>query len=129
MGVNVWNGMAWLMSELKMAEVIDGTSSTIMLIEKSSHLNQSWCGNATLKLGCNPFIWVHHQSQGLVTALEPINATANNTRAAGSAHAGAGANTAFADGHVVFLKNSIDMRAYRALASRNLGETISNADY
>jgi prepilin-type processing-associated H-X9-DG protein len=109
--------------------VTDGTSNTIMLIEKSSHLNQSWCGNANLKLGCNSFTWVHHQSQGLVTALDPINFTGNNTRSAGSAHAGGGANTAFADGHVSFLRNSINMATYRALASRNGGEVISNTDY
>jgi prepilin-type N-terminal cleavage/methylation domain-containing protein/prepilin-type processing-associated H-X9-DG protein len=124
-----WNGMGWLLSEVRMADVTDGTSSTIMLIEKSSHLNQSWCGNATLKLGCNSFTWVSHQSQGLVTALHPINYTGNNSRAAGSAHAGGGANTAFADGHVAFLKNSINQATYRALASRNQGEVISNTDY
>jgi prepilin-type N-terminal cleavage/methylation domain-containing protein/prepilin-type processing-associated H-X9-DG protein len=129
MGSNAWNGMGWLLSEVRMADVIDGTSSTIMLIEKSSHLNQSWCGNANLKLGCNSFTWVHHQSQGLVTAWHPINYTGNNSRAAGSAHTGSGANAAFADGHVAFLKNSIDQRAYQALASRNGGETISNTDY
>jgi prepilin-type processing-associated H-X9-DG protein len=129
MGANAWNGMAWLMSEIKMTEVIDGTSNTIMLIEKSSHLNQSWCGNMNLKLGCNSFIWVSHQSQGLVTALHPINYTGNNSRAAGSAHAGGGANTAFADGHVVFLRNSINMATYRALASRNVGEVVANTDF
>jgi prepilin-type N-terminal cleavage/methylation domain-containing protein/prepilin-type processing-associated H-X9-DG protein len=129
MGTNAWNGVAWLMSEVKLTEISDGTSSTIMLIEKSSHLNHSWCGNVNLKLGCNSFTWVHHQSQGLVTALHPINYTGNNSRAAGSAHAGGGANAAFSDGHIVFLKNAMDIRAYRALASRNVGETISNTDY
>ena len=38
-------------------------------------------------------------------------------------------NAAFADGHVFFLKNAMDLRAYQALASRNSGETVSNTDY
>ena len=120
-----WRGMGWINSSVRMADVTDGTSSTMMVVEKSSHLNQSWCGNATLKLGCNAFIWVSHQSQGFVTAWQPINTTLNNTRAAGSAHAGGGINASFVDGHVSFLTNSIDMVAYRALASRNGGEVIS----
>ncbi len=129
MGVDAWNGMGFLMSDIKLPAVSDGTSNTIMLIEKSSFLNQSWCGNATIHLGCNPFIWVHHQSQGLVTALNPINYTGSNSRAAGSMHGAGGANAAFADGHVTFLTNAIDTAAYRALASRNGGETISSTNY
>jgi prepilin-type N-terminal cleavage/methylation domain-containing protein/prepilin-type processing-associated H-X9-DG protein len=124
-----WTGMGYLLSDIRMADVRDGTSSTIMVIEKSSHINQSWCGNAQLRLGCNSFTWVHHQSQGMVTAWQPINTTLNNTRAAGSDHAGGGVNTSFVDGHVSFLRNSIDISVYRGLASRNGGEIITNADY
>jgi len=124
-----WNGMGFLMSDIKITTVTDGTSSTIHLIEKSSHLNQSWCGNAVLKLGCNSFTWVHHQSQGLVTAYYPINYVGDNSRAAGSAHGGGGANAVFVDGHVSFLKNSMDLNTYRFLASRNGGSVISNVDY
>jgi prepilin-type N-terminal cleavage/methylation domain-containing protein/prepilin-type processing-associated H-X9-DG protein len=126
---NPWNGMGYLMSDITMTGVSDGTSNTIMLIEKVSSQNQSWCGNSTLKLGCNSFTWVHHQSQGMVTALEPINSTLSNSRAAGSAHGGGGANACFADGHVAFLKNSMAIQAYRALSSRNAGEVVTNTDY
>jgi prepilin-type N-terminal cleavage/methylation domain-containing protein/prepilin-type processing-associated H-X9-DG protein len=126
---NPWRGMGWLLSEITMTGVSDGTSNTIHVIEKSSHLNQSWCGNRDLKLGCNSFTWVHHQSQGLVSAWQPINSVLSNSRAAGSAHAGGGALAAFADGHVAFLSNSIDMAAYRALSSRNGGEVIANVNY
>jgi prepilin-type processing-associated H-X9-DG protein len=124
-----WNGMGYLMSDINMTGVPDGTSNTILLIEKSKTLNQSWCGNATLKLGCNPFIWVHHQSQGLVTAWRPINFTGDNSRAAGSMHGAGGANATFADGHVTFLTNSMDLRAYQALSSRNGGEAITDTNY
>jgi prepilin-type processing-associated H-X9-DG protein len=124
-----WNGMGWLNSAVVVTGVSDGTSNTIHLIEKSSYLNQSWCGNASLHLGCNSFTWVHHQSQGMVSAWNPINYTGANSRAAGSLHAGGGANACFADGHVTFLKNSMDIQTYWALSSRNSGEVISSANY
>jgi prepilin-type processing-associated H-X9-DG protein len=117
--------MGWINSKIRMADVTDGTSETLMVVEKGSYLNQSWCGNATLRLGCNSFTWVSHQSQGFVSAWQPINSTANNSRAAGGPHTG-GIIASFVDGHVAFLTNAIDMRAYRALASRNGAEVVGN---
>jgi prepilin-type N-terminal cleavage/methylation domain-containing protein len=127
-GAARWTGMGWINSGIRMADVTDGTSSTMMVVEKGSYLNQSWCGNAALKLGCNAFTWVSHQSQGLVSAWQPINTTANNTRAAGGPHPG-GILASYVDGHVSLVRNSIDQRTYRALASRNGGEVINTADY
>jgi prepilin-type processing-associated H-X9-DG protein/prepilin-type N-terminal cleavage/methylation domain-containing protein len=43
---------------------------------------------------------------------------------AGSAHP-SGANTLFADGHVAFMKDSISLQTWRALGTRNGGESIS----
>jgi prepilin-type N-terminal cleavage/methylation domain-containing protein/prepilin-type processing-associated H-X9-DG protein len=126
-----WTGMGFLMSKIRMADVTDGTSSTILVIEKGSYLNQSWCGStptANLKLGCNSFTWVHHQSQGMVSAWQPINSSLPNSRAAGGPHTG-GVMSSFVDGHVSFLKNSMAIASYRALASRNGGEVVANADY
>jgi prepilin-type processing-associated H-X9-DG protein len=40
-----------------------------------------------------------------------------------------GANFAFADGSVKFIKNSINLVTYRALGTRNLGEIISADQY
>jgi prepilin-type processing-associated H-X9-DG protein len=123
-----WRGMGWLNSKIKIADVTDGSSNTMLLVEKGSYLNQSWCGNSTLRLGCNSFTWVHHQSQGMVTLWQPMNTTLNNTRSAGGPHTG-GIVVSFVDGHVSFLKNSMDINAYRALGSRNGGEVVSNTDY
>jgi prepilin-type processing-associated H-X9-DG protein len=38
-----------------------------------------------------------------------------------------GANFAFADGHVSFLKDSISMTVYQALSTRKGGEAIANS--
>jgi len=121
-GRGPYTGMGWINSEIKMADVIDGTSSTFMVLEKSHHINQSWCSN---KKGCNQAFWVHHQSQGFVYGSRPPNDTLPNTRAAGSAHP-QGLNAAFADGHVQFIKNSIDYNTYRALYTRAGGEVVGD---
>jgi prepilin-type processing-associated H-X9-DG protein len=48
--------------------------------------------------------------------------------AARSKHPG-GVNSLLADGHVQFVKNSIDVATWQALGSRNGGEVISADGY
>jgi prepilin-type N-terminal cleavage/methylation domain-containing protein/prepilin-type processing-associated H-X9-DG protein len=117
-----YNGMGWVNSEIRIADVLDGTSNTFMLAEKAHFTNQSWCSNG---MGCNQFFWVHHQSQGMVTCSEPPNWTVTNSRAAEGLHPG-GVMFAYADGHVSFVPNSIDFTLYMALGTRNGGEVVSN---
>jgi prepilin-type N-terminal cleavage/methylation domain-containing protein/prepilin-type processing-associated H-X9-DG protein len=120
-----WRGMGWLNSEVRMAAVTDGTSSTLLLLEKSHSINHSWCGNSTTRLaGCNQFFWVHHISQGFVHPWRPINSTINDNRAPGSFHI-QGVMVAFVDGHVGYMTNHIATATYRALHSRDGGEVIS----
>jgi prepilin-type processing-associated H-X9-DG protein len=45
-----------------------------------------------------------------------------------SMHAG-GVNVLFCDGHVQFLKESVNLAAWRALATRGGGEVVSSSDY
>jgi prepilin-type processing-associated H-X9-DG protein len=47
---------------------------------------------------------------------------------AGSWHASGGANTLFLDGHVKFIKASVDLMTWRALGTRNGAELISGLD-
>jgi prepilin-type processing-associated H-X9-DG protein len=49
-------------------------------------------------------------------------------KSARSRHAG-GVNAAFMDGHVAFIKNSIDPPTWRALGTRAGGEVISSDRY
>jgi prepilin-type N-terminal cleavage/methylation domain-containing protein/prepilin-type processing-associated H-X9-DG protein len=118
-----FTGMGWINSTLTMGDVPDGTSSTIVLTEKSHEFDQSWCANGQ---GCNEFFWVHHQSQGFVYAYLPPNDTRNNTRAAASEHT-AGLNAAFVDGHISFISNNIDINIWRAMFSRAGGEVVQGS--
>jgi prepilin-type N-terminal cleavage/methylation domain-containing protein/prepilin-type processing-associated H-X9-DG protein len=120
-GLGQYNGMGWVNSSVTIAQVTDGTSNTFLVMEKANYSNQSWCSQG---LGCNEFFWVHHQSQGMITASEPPNWTVNNSRAAEAPHTG-GLNASFADGHVTFIPNSIDMKTYMALGTRNAGDIIT----
>jgi len=113
--------MGWVNSKVLIADVTDGTSNTFLLMEKVNYSNQSWCSQG---FGCNEFIWVHHQSQGMVTCSEPPNWTNNNSRAAEGPHPN-GVMAAYVDGHVAFVPNSINMATYMALGSRNGGEVIA----
>jgi hypothetical protein len=110
--------MGWVNSAVKIADVLDGTSGTFLIMEKSSYSNQSWCSQG---LGCNEFIWVHHQSQGMVTASEPPNYVVNNSRASEGFHPG-GVLASYVDGHVNYVPNSISMATYMALGTRRGGD-------
>lgn len=121
-GVNgTWRGMGWINSEIKIAHVTDGTSGTMLVVEKSNYSNQSWC---ITDQGCNPFIWVHHESQGLITASQPPNFTAANSRAAFGPHTG-GLNVSFVDGHVIWVNNGINIAVWHAMGTRNKGDVHS----
>ena len=115
-------GMGWLNSKIRIADVSDGTSNTFLIGEKANFSNQSWCSQGQ---GCNEFLWVHHQSQGMITTAEPVNYVVDNSRSAASAHTG-GAQFVYSDGSVHFVSNSISMTTYGFLGSRNGGEVIGS---
>jgi prepilin-type N-terminal cleavage/methylation domain-containing protein/prepilin-type processing-associated H-X9-DG protein len=116
-----YNGMGWVNSNVRIADVTDGTSTTFFIMEKVAFSNQSWCSKGK---GCNEFIWVHHQSQGLITCSEPPNWTVNNSRASEGPHPN-GVMAAYVDGHVGFVPNTIDMKLYMALGTRDQNEVAA----
>jgi prepilin-type N-terminal cleavage/methylation domain-containing protein len=117
-GSGPYQGMGWVNSAVRIADVTDGTSSTFLVMEKANFVNQSWCSQG---MGCNEFIWVHHQSEGMVTASEPPNFTQNNSRASEGPHIG-GILTSYVDGHVNFVRNEISIATYMALGTRSAND-------
>ena len=118
-----FNGMGWVNSTVRIADVTDGTSNTMHFTEKSNWANQSWCFDGS---GCNQFFWVHHQSQGLVTTSQPPNWARRGNSRAPTGHHTNGVMVGFVDGHVQFIPNGISMVAWMAQGTRNGGEVVPN---
>jgi prepilin-type N-terminal cleavage/methylation domain-containing protein/prepilin-type processing-associated H-X9-DG protein len=118
------DGVFWVNSRTRLTDITDGTSQTFLLLEEANWFNHSWLPDS---YGSNHFIWVHHPSQGYVQAYALPNSDVWNNRAAMSYHPG-GVETAFADGHVYYILNSISFPTYTALFTRNDGD-IPGDDY
>lgn len=125
--LNSSDGIGYINSKVGLRDVTDGSSNTFMLLEKPHWAPQSWCNKG---YGCNPFFFVHHQSQGYVNPQVPGNpprptppndAYIFNTRGAYSDHVG-GVQVSMADGSVRFVSENIDFASYKATFSRAGGE-------
>jgi prepilin-type N-terminal cleavage/methylation domain-containing protein len=114
-------GIAWVDSAVRPEDVKDGTSNTFMVMEFAHFGNHSW---VPYDGGANQFFWVHHVSQGYVSAAgtpAPPNCTTWNARAAHSDHPG-GVQCTMCDGRVVWVSDHIDLKAYVAAFTRAGGE-------
>ena len=115
---------------VKLREITDGTSNTMMVGETVVEYN---AGNAYFFSGsdwASTHMQFNYKPQGVDPYTSPRDEARQrygDNRGFSSEHPGGG-NFAFADASVRFLNEGIDHRLYRALATRNLGETI-NGDY
>ena len=112
-----------------LGDIPDGTSNTLAFLE--AHAQRPLVSPDPRTF--NPFIWVHHQAQGMVvtdsgTYEYHINAKSDGdsgVRTAYSTHTG-GINTAVADGSVQFLSQTISHHyVYRALMTKAGGESVA----
>jgi prepilin-type N-terminal cleavage/methylation domain-containing protein/prepilin-type processing-associated H-X9-DG protein len=129
-------------STTRMTGIIDGTSSTIMVLEcaarphvfrgrtlrpeLSNDQGQGWIdseGPFSLD-GANADGSL--QGQGPLLTPRAVNATNDNEPF--SFHPG-GVNLLFADGHVQFISESVRLEVFAALCTRAAGEVINGADY
>ena len=143
--VGAHNGMFYRNSKTSIAEITDGTSNTIAVGERSHNLSYvtwtarsigGWLGvtrgveGGTDKFDPSPEeCWTQVLGPaGLEDGNRTINQAEAHVEDYWSRHPG-GANFLFADGSVHFLKDSINVIAWRSLATRNLGEVISADQY
>jgi prepilin-type N-terminal cleavage/methylation domain-containing protein len=113
------DGIAWVNSRVKMDDITDGTSSTFLFLEEANWFDHSWLPDS---YGSNHFIWVHHPSQGYVDTSALPNSDVFNNRSAQSYHLG-GVQGVMADGHLVWIPNDIALAVYRALSTRQTGDS------
>lgn len=121
---------------IKIRDITDGTSSTLMVGERSFRLGEAtWTGAVTGAVitadgsdgvGAGP----PEPASGLILGHSGDGNSPGDRRSHAnqfySLHAGGGAHFLFCDGHVAFLSRSIDYRVYQALTTRAGGELIGS---
>jgi prepilin-type N-terminal cleavage/methylation domain-containing protein/prepilin-type processing-associated H-X9-DG protein len=128
------DGVFFRNSHVALREITDGASQTILVGERSSNLGDAtWVGSVTgaVLLTDNAIHREPEHASGMVLGsagerLGPGDPNGDANQFA-SRH-GQGANFVFADGHVSFLKASMNYQAYRALATRAGRDSVSG-DY
>jgi prepilin-type N-terminal cleavage/methylation domain-containing protein/prepilin-type processing-associated H-X9-DG protein len=117
------DGIAYFNSAVKIAQVSDGTSNTLLFGEEAHRYEHSWLVDAK---GSNPFLFVHHADEGYVCFDAGFDQDSNNNRDIISDHKG-GANIAMADGRVTWISTSINATVYRGIFTI-AGKEVGNID-
>lgn len=132
-------GLLYRDSAVAIRDILDGTSLTLMIGERSHRLGEAtWVGSVTnallypddgdsigrYRLETSPGMVLGHAGEGVGPG-DPRS----DVNQFYSLHLGQGVNFAFADGHVAFLKSSIKYSVYLALSTRAGSEVISANDF
>jgi len=125
-------------SRIALRDIADGTSQTIAVGERSHRLGEAtWVGSVTNAIlyptdGDNIGRYIPETNPGMVLGHagegHGPGDPHSDVNQFYSLHAGGGVNFLFADGHVTFLKATMNYKTYLALATRAGGEVISG-DY
>lgn len=118
-----WTGISWLLRGVRMAELTDGSSSTILFGEKymsqdAYQTGTDWGDNEPLYSGFNND---NHRSTHPHWPLMQDTRETMSIGSFGSAHSG-GANFVLADGSVHKISYTIDTTIYRYLGNRRDGQ-------
>jgi prepilin-type processing-associated H-X9-DG protein len=133
------DGLFFRNGAVALRDITDGTSQTFATGERSHRLGEAtWVGSVTKALMYptdNDDIGRYKTeiSSGMVLGHVGEGVGPGDPRAdvnmIYSLHSGRGVNFLFADGHVTFLKATMNYQAYRALATRDGGEVIPADTY
>jgi prepilin-type N-terminal cleavage/methylation domain-containing protein/prepilin-type processing-associated H-X9-DG protein len=133
------NGVFFRNSAIAIRDVTDGTAQTIFVGERSHRLGEAtWVGSVTDAImyptdDDNIGRYATETSSGMVLGHVGEGAgpgdPGSDVNQFYSLHSGRGVNFLFGDGHVAFLKATMNYKAYLALATRAGGEVISADAY
>lgn len=125
-----WPSYGYNNKHIGFGEITDGTSNTLAVSETTyNYKNYLWSSRVGPPLAGKPRFglarWiVGYPRVALGTTRYPINDFTNATRAGyTSQHAGAGVNALLMDGSVHFIPQTIDVRTFNSMSTRNGGET------
>ncbi|MFO0938353.1 MAG: DUF1559 domain-containing protein [Gemmataceae bacterium] len=131
------DGVFFRNSSVRIADITDGTSSTLMVGERSFKFAEAtWVGSVTganhaVTIG-SPLIFAEPAAANFIlshtgeTYQGPAYPEESNHYSA--RHTGGG-NFVFADGHVAYLSRLTTYDTYKALSTRSKGEVINTGDY
>jgi prepilin-type N-terminal cleavage/methylation domain-containing protein/prepilin-type processing-associated H-X9-DG protein len=123
------DGMFYINSSVKMLQVTDGTSNTLLFGERT---RQNLPGATSTSESTGGWAWanIYGQEDMTVNASVPIG-TVGDIGSFNSLHGGTttlGANFAFVDGSVHWLSTSLDLVTFQAMATRAGGEAFNLPD-
>jgi len=129
------DGLFFRNSKVSLRDITDGTAQTIALGERSHRLGEAtWVGsvtNAIMFPTDNDDIGRYRTETSSGMVLRHVGEGVGPGDRRGdvnqffSVHSGGGVNFLFADGHVSFLKSTMNYQTYKALATRAGGEVVS----
>ena len=133
------NGVFFRDSSIALRDITDGAGQTIIVGERSHRLGEAtWTGSVTDAImyptdNDNIGKYATETSSGMVLGHVGEGAgpgdPAADVNQFYSLHSGRGVNFLFGDGHVAFLKATMDYKTYLALATRAGGEVVSADAY
>jgi prepilin-type N-terminal cleavage/methylation domain-containing protein/prepilin-type processing-associated H-X9-DG protein len=120
----------------RLADITDGTSTTILLTEDAGRPRLWQAGKAGPDQVVTGGTWDHYTGSIILQGSTPDGKTkpgpcalnCTNDHEVYAFHTG-GANTVFADGHVQFLKAGMDIRILAQLITRAGGEVVSDGEF
>ena len=123
------NGMFYMNSSVRMTDVTDGTSSTLLFGERS-RLNLP-ASSSSQALGGWAWANFYAQEDNTMNTSEPIEGTAtHDLNQFGSQHTnGLFSNFAFADGSVKSISKNINIVVFQRLSTRAGGEVVDASAY
>ena len=132
-------GVFFRNSHIALRDITDGAGQTIFLAERSHGLGgATWTGsvaNAFLDTGDPGGIarYARATSPGMVLGHTGDGHGPGDPRSGvdefSSLHSSGGVQFAFGDGHVAFLRSTMNAKTYRALATRAGGEVVPAGGY
>jgi prepilin-type N-terminal cleavage/methylation domain-containing protein/prepilin-type processing-associated H-X9-DG protein len=122
-GAFATSGIMQCDGNVRIANVTDGTSNTLMIGELSWFSERVGTRYRTWARGCHDAHTASNPTRNVASSINTFNIGLFNDIAFGSMHPN-GANFAAGDGSVRFLTQNMAMGVYRAAATRDLGENL-----